>query len=210
MDTLDLTSLQEMFTTVKAFMMEHRADFQTSCGFESVESQVLSILEGFDALSCSLNTAQGDIAKALYFAAMKMASAAPTVIGTLMASGVMGGAKQLRGVERIGAREYCDFLFGFEDAVRSYEYTETGGFLLSHKIHNASVYAKNALDEYGTLSSVAQAATEGAKRRIESQEREPGFGKTQEAAYPHEDIITPGAVAGELLITAMGSYICDH
>ncbi len=58
-----------------------------------------------------------DPAKLLMKAGMKMASAAPSTMGTLMGSGFLSGGKALKGVEALGTPELAAFFRAFLEVV---------------------------------------------------------------------------------------------
>ena len=74
----------------------------------------LTMRRGFAAVPEFLReTDEPDLGKKLVKAGMKMASIAPSTMGTLMASGIMGGGKALTGATQIVAAAYLAFLDAF-------------------------------------------------------------------------------------------------
>lgn len=66
----------------------------------------LTMSDGFRAASDAANASElADVGKLCYQAGKAMATAVPSTMGTLMASGLMNAGKVLKGVEQLGSEQ---------------------------------------------------------------------------------------------------------
>src|SRR3712207_5951428 len=64
------------------------------------------------------NTDAENLGKTIMKAGIKLSGVVPSTMGTLMASGLMQGGKQLDGKTSIGSMELADFFAGFAAGIR--------------------------------------------------------------------------------------------
>ena len=116
-----------------------------------------------------------DIGKTLYFAGKAMASAVPSTMGTLMASGFMNAGKELKGATQIDVcglhklyQAYMDgvafrgkaklgektFLDGISPAVKALEEAAENGFTINEAAEAAYRGAKKGFDDAKNLLAV--------------------------------------------------------
>lgn len=149
------------------------------------------------------------IGKLLLNAGMKMSSAVPSTMGTLMASGLMSAGKVLGDCQELGAAEYVRFLGGFCDGIIKRGHCAPGDRTILDALDAAQQAAAEQMKCTDSLEAVANASLLGAEQGVEAtKQMRPKFGKAAIFAANAAGTEDQGAVAGKLLISAMQSYIC--
>ena len=102
MNVADFCALMERWAVV---MADHR-DWLIQLDSVVGDSDLgLTMSDGFRAAADAVNKAPAaDVGKTAYMAGKAMASAVPSTMGTLMASGLMNAGKMLKGVEKCNAK----------------------------------------------------------------------------------------------------------
>ena len=173
----------------------------------------LTMKKGFSSMPAILDAIdEADMGKKLMKAGMKMASVVPSTMGTLMASGVMTGGKELAGKESIGAAELLIFLKGYAAGIAKRGKCQRGDRTVLDSIGAAADKMKAALeaDPALTLQQAAEIALSGAEEGVEAtRSMEPKFGKAavhKAAAVGEKD---QGAYAGMLMVLGCKNFICS-
>lgn len=149
------------------------------------------------------------IGKLLMKVGMKMSSAVPSTMGTLMSSGLMTGGKALGDRQEMGAAELALFLGGFCDGIIKRGKCAVGDRTILDALDAARQAAVKAAKQGGTLEDVAIGALKGAEEGVErTKSMTPKFGKAAVFAAKAVGTADQGAIAGKLLIGAIQSYIC--
>ena len=114
MTEIRIGDLQAWFSTIGNVMAAH-ADELCEMDAKMGDGDLgLTMKKGFQAMPDILGGIdEADLGKKLMKAGMKMASVVPSTMGTLMASGVMTGGKELAGRESIDAAGFLTFLKGY-------------------------------------------------------------------------------------------------
>jgi len=212
LEKLSNNSIKEMFKQV-ATVMKENCEYLCSLDANMGDGDLgLTMSKGFGAFADALEMSEeNNISRLIYAAAMKMASAAPSTMGTLMASGIMGGAKAIDGDMAIGALEYCKFLDGFASAIAARGKCKPGDCTVLDAIHHAVLCAKDTLKQKETLKEVAYAANIGAEKGLTlTIMMESKFGKAAVFRSKSIGIADQGAVVGALLLKTMSEYISAH
>lgn len=174
----------------------------------------LTMKKGFAAAAEEMSRQEEtDIGKALAKCAMKMSSAVPSTMGTLMSSGLLQGGKSITGKACIGPDELAAFLEAFAAGIQKRGKCNRGDRTVLDAIGNAADRAKDCLSGNGsaTLVEVALAAKNGAQEGLEATRgMTPKFGKAAVHAAKAAGQIDQGAFAGCCLVTAISDFICSH
>ena len=172
----------------------------------------LTMKKGFNALPEILDAIdEPDLGKKLMKAGMKMASVVPSTMGTLMASGIMGGGKAIAGSEAIDAGVFVKYLEAFGDGIAKRGKCARGDRTVLDAIgaaadKAAAVLAKNAAV---TLTDVAEAAYQGAQEGVvATRDMAPKFGKAVVHSAKALGTDDQGATAGMLMIKGYRDFIC--
>lgn len=173
----------------------------------------LTMKKGFEALPALIRDAgESDPGKTLMKAGMKMASVVPSTMGTLMASGIMGGGKNLVGKEMLDARAYLSFLDGFCDGIKKRGKCARGDCTVLDAFGPAADSLREALwrNENISLSEAAEVALKGADAGVEAtKSMEPKYGKA--AVHKAAAAGTPdqGACAGMYVLQGIRDYFSN-
>lgn len=141
---------------------------------------------------------------------MAMAKAAPSTMGTLIATGFMRGGKAVKGADQLDLNHISDFWTAFVNGLM-----ERGKAKLGEKTIIDALYpALNSLEQSVSDGRDMEAAFQLAKTAAHD-----GMLLTKtmvaqhgRAAYYQEksrEIVDPGAVVGSLLIATFTDYICQ-
>lgn len=171
----------------------------------------LTMKKGFAIVPQAIvESEETDLGKKIFKAGMKMASAVPSTMGTLMSSGIMSGGKKLIGKSEMGPVELAEYLEGFAEGIVKRGKCQRGDRTVLDSIGSAADTAKALLEENesATLPEVILMAYEGALKGLEGTKYlEPKYGK----AAVHKDacigVIDQGACAGTYMLVGMKNYI---
>ena len=170
----------------------------------------LTMKKGFTAMPGILDAIdEADLGKKLMKAGMKMASVVPSTMGTLMASGIMTGGKELAGKESIDAAGFLTFLKGYAAGIAKRGKCARGERTVLDAVGAAADKLEAALTPDMTLEQAASIALEGAKEGVEATLRmEPKYGKAAVHMAAAAGQIDQGAVAGMYMVMGCRNYIC--
>lgn len=147
---------------------------------------------------------ESDIGKLLIKCGMKMSSAVPSTMGTLIASGLMSGGKAVSGKTEISINEFSDFLQGFCDGIIRRGKCQPGDRTVLDSLWPAAQEAKKQQRlTVCAIQAIQFASDEGLEK---TRRMVPKFGKAAVFAAKANGIADQGAVVGNLIITCF----CDH
>ena len=171
----------------------------------------LTMKKGFSAMPEILNAIdEADLGKKLMKAGMKMASVVPSTMGTLMASGIMTGGKELAGKESIDASGLLTFLKGYAAGIAKRGKCVRGERTVLDAVGAAADKLEAALTPAMTLSQAAEIALEGAKEGVEAtRAMEPKYGKAAVHKAAAAGQVDQGACAGMYMVLGCRNFICD-
>ena len=162
-----------------------------------------------DFMRAEAEGAGGDIGKMMMKAGMKMSSLIPSTMGFLMSTGVMEGGKALKGKTELDGAALADYLVGFAAGIQKRGKCAAGQRTIYDSILPASVAAKEAADNNGSLEDVIKAALNAANAGVEAtKDMVPVFGKAAVHAAQAVGVADQGAVAGYYKILGLSNYIC--
>lgn len=155
------------------------------------------------ALSCG----ETDLGKMLVKSGMKMASAAPSTMGTLMAAGLMEAGRSLAGQTALDAKVLADFFDGFCKGIIKRGRCSPGDRTVLDSIWPAARMAELMLDDDSLADSVEK-IRDAARSGMESTRgMEPKFGRAAVLAARTKGLVDQGAFAGFLMIDAICTYL---
>ena len=121
MNKISITDLNILFTKLKETMSAERNKLIEMDSVVGDGDLGITMDKAFSAgageVASQLDNGETEISKVLMKAGMKMASAAPSTMGTLMGSGFMSGGKALKGVTNITTKELADFFTAYLEVV---------------------------------------------------------------------------------------------
>ncbi|MDR1796682.1 MAG: DAK2 domain-containing protein [Clostridiales Family XIII bacterium] len=208
MEKISVEDLPALFSCIGSTMKENEG-LLCSMDAEMGDGDLgLTMSKGFLAMPeivQSISQSETDLSTVLFQSGMKLASVVPSTMGTLLASGMMSAGKMLRGQDIIDGRGLFVFLQGLADGVAKRGRCTPGDRTVLDAF--AGAIAEAGKYEGGSLSEVAEAAYNGARKGVEdTKQMLPKFGKAAiftDRAIGRED---QGAVAGMLLIKAIWDF----
>lgn len=202
--------LVEMFGSVAGIMSGHSEELCKMDAEMGDGDLGLTMKKGFSKLPSFIEEQEEeDIGKVLVKSGMKLASYVPSTMGTLTASGLMGGGRAVSGADKMDAKMLSLFFEGFADGIAKRGKCAPGDCTILDTMSAASDLAKKAAANGGGISEVAGAAYRGAVKGMESTKgMRPKFGKA--AVFTDKGIgrVDQGAYAGMLFIKGIRDYLC--
>ena len=144
MNAADFRALMERWAVV---MADHR-DWLIQLDSVVGDSDLgLTMSDGFRAAADAVNKAPAvDVGKTAYLAGKAMASAVPSTMGTLMASGLMNAGKTFKSVEQCNAKQDVEFFRAYFDGVKSRGKAELGDKTFLDGLYPAIAALDNAIN----------------------------------------------------------------
>lgn len=129
----------------------------------------LTMTDGFRAAAkAAAESPESDLGKLSYQAGKAMASAVPSTMGTLMASGLMNAGKVLKGKEELAESDEADFFQAYFDGVQSRGKAALGDKTFLDAFSPAVVALQGGLSQGRSGKDAANAANEAAQKGYEA------------------------------------------
>ena len=210
MQVLSADKLPALFDSVAA-RMEEAAEELCEMDVRMGDGDLgLTMRRGFAAVPEFLReTEEPDLGTKLVKAGMKMASAAPSTMGTLMASGIMGGGKALTGALQIDAAAYLAFLEAFCAGIAKRGKCQRGEKTVLDCTAAAADAVAEALkaDPALSLGDAAEAAVRGGREGVEAtKDMEAKYGKAAVHRTASVGVPDQGATAGLYMLEGIRNY----
>lgn len=200
-----------LFCSVRDIMEEHAEELCNMDAQMGDGDLGLTMKKGFSVLAEAIrDMEEEDMGKCLMKAGMKMASAVPSTMGTLMASGVMSGGKAILGISRMGPAQFASYLKGFSEGIAKRGKCVQGDCTVLDALLPAAREAGEILEQKPdvSLKDICSAALDGAKNGAEAtKDMIPKFGKAAVFAGRSRGIMDQGAYTGWLMIQGYYRYI---
>ena len=210
MTEITISDLQAWFSAIGKVMAEHADELCEMDARMGDGDLGLTMKKGFNAMPEILGGIdEADLGKKLMKAGMKMASVVPSTMGTLMASGVMTGGKELAGRESIDAAGFLTFLKGYAAGIAKRGKCARGERTVLDAVGAAADKLEAALTPDMTLEQAAEIALEGAKEGVEAtRTMEPKYGKAAVHKAAAAGQLDQGACAGMYMVQGCRDFIC--
>lgn len=209
-DKITMNTLPEMFESVARLFSDKKDELCEMDAKMGDGDLGLTMSKGYGALPQLIreNMEPDNMGKTLMKAGMKMASVVPSTMGTLMASGIMEGGRELNKKTEMGSAELADFIEAFAAGIKKRGKCESGDRTIYDALFPAGQKAKEAAAAKGTLQDVIEAAYQGAKEGVEAtKDMIPKYGKAAVFAAKAKGVADQGAVAGKYVIEGLKNYI---
>lgn len=142
-----------------------------------------------------------DIGKLMVKCGMKMNSAAPSTMGTLLSFGFIAAGKSFAGKASLDKEDFANFYMVFADGLANRGKARRGDRTVLDALYPAADSATKAFAEGLDISGISLAALNGAREGLEStREMLPKFGKAAVFVDSAIGKIDQGAFAGTLFI----------
>ena len=161
----------------------------------------LTMSDGFRAAADAVNKAPAvDVGKTAYLAGKAMASAVPSTMGTLMASGLMNAGKTFKGVEQCNAKQEVGFFRAYFDGVKSRGKAELGDKTFLDNAINSGIEEAEAAR---LAAQAAWTAFENTKGMLAK------HGRMAIRGEQSRELLDPGAAVAALLMRGYADFKAD-
>ena len=208
MNTSDFCALAERWAVIMADNRDWLIELDSVVGDSDLG---LTMSDGFRAAADAVAQNPGtDVGKTAYLAGKAMASAVPSTMGTLMASGLMNAGKMLKGVENCNAKQEVDFFRAYFDGVRSRGKAELGDKTFLDSLYPAIEALDHAMDSGKTEAEAAQLAAQAAWAAFENTKGMLArHGRMAIRGEQSRALLDPGAAVAALLMKGYADYKAD-
>ena len=209
-DTIEIKDLSKAFKKVADTMAENSEKLCEMDALMGDGDLGLTMKKGFAAFSEAFDEQEDvpQIGKRVVKAAMKMASAVPSTMGTLMSSALMSGGMKVANNETLDPSAFRLFLDGLVEGIVKRGKCQRGDRTVLDALGTSADCVKEALDNDpgAGLEKIFQAAVDGVRKGAEdTKAMQPKFGKALVHRDKAEGVVDQGAYCGMLLIEAL----CD-
>ena len=170
----------------------------------------LTMSDGFRAAANAVAAPAADIGKTSYMAGKAMASAVPSTMGTLMASGLMNAGKVFKGVEQLNAKQEVEFFQAYFDGVKNRGKAELRDKTFLDGLYPAIEALAQAVESGAPEKDAAQQAAQAAWKAFEDTK---GMlakqGRMAIRGEQSRELLDPGAAVAALLMKGYAEYKAD-
>lgn len=209
MNAEDFRGLMRRWADVMAENKERLIELDSIVGDSDLG---LTMTDGFhaavNAISVSLET---DIGKLAYQAGKAMAAAAPSTMGTLMASGLMNAGKVLKGVEQLDASGLAAFFQAYFDGVKNLGKAELGDKTFLDGLYPAvAVLKENSARMVDRRLSASQAADAAQQAFENTRGMLAKHGRMAIRGEQSRELLDPGAAVAALMMKGYAQFESDR
>jgi len=201
MESIGIDELKTIFSTLHKIMdknREHLIELDSVMGDSDLG---LTMQKSFAAANEEVqDSSESDMGKLLMKAGMKIAQAAPSTMGTLMATGFMKGGKAVLKKEALSINNLASFFRAFSDGIMTAGKTKPGNKTIIDALDPAASALEKASKENKSINEGLTVAYEAALDGVEKSKQ--FMAQHGRAAYYREKSIgvqDPGATVGVLL-----------
>ncbi len=209
METLSKKDFQAIFSALKS-MSESQKEYLI--GLDSVMGDGdlgLTMAAVFKSASeFAAEYAEDEIGSLVMKAGMTMAKAAPSTMGTLMATGFMRAGKALKGKDTVNAADMADFWRAFTDGIAERGKSKVGEKTIIDALEPAARVLAEQASSGASLKDAMAAAKDAAFAGVEA--TKDMVAQHGRAAYYQEKSRTaqdPGATVGAMVIQVFADYM---
>ena len=171
----------------------------------------LTMSDGFRAASEAANACElTDVGKLCYQAGKAMATAVPSTMGTLMASGLMNAGKVLKGVEQLGSEQEAKLFEAYLEGVKNRGKAELGDKTFLDGLAPAVEVLTQAAKAGPIGAEAAQAAADAAWQAFENPRGMLAtHGRMAIRGEASRELLDPGAAVAALLMKGYAEFKAD-
>jgi dihydroxyacetone kinase-like protein len=209
MEALGISDIKAIVAGIAAIMMEKKDELIRLDGAMGDGDLGLTMEKAFlSAREEAEISVETDAGKLLMKIGMTIARAAPSTMGTLVATGFMSGGKAVTGVSSLGPREMAAFFEAFVAGIMQRGKSKPGEKTIVDVLHPAARAMADAAAAGSTLAEAFRACrTAAAQGLAATKDMIAQHGRVayyQEQSRGKED---PGAVAGTYILQGFCDYI---
>jgi dihydroxyacetone kinase-like protein len=145
MDSLDINAIRSVLSQLKQTMDDHRdrlLELDRALGDGDLG---LTMTKAFTAAHETASTSEETLpGKLLMRVGMAMAKAAPSTMGTLVATGFMRGGRAIGEEEQLGVEQLAAFFRAFTDGIMERGKTQPGNKTVVDSLHPAAAAVEQA------------------------------------------------------------------
>ena len=210
MDSLEIQDIRSIVSGIAVLMEEKKEELIRLDGAMGDGDLGLTMEKSFSAARDEAGKIdEPDLGKFLMKIGMAMARAAPSTMGTLMATGFMSGGKAVTGKSALGGAELAAFFEAFAAGIMQRGKSKPGDktvvdvLLPASQAFSAAVSSGAGLPE--AFRKLREAAATGREQAKEMMAQHGRLAYYQEQSRGRED---PGAVAGTYVLQGFADHIC--
>ena len=209
MDTLTLADVKGFLSRMNETAAENKdylIELDSKMGDGDLGLTMAAVFSAIDEFSAVYEDA--DIGGLLMKGGMAMAKAAPSTMGTLMATGFMRGGKAVKGCTELGTAEAASFWKAFVEGIMERGKSKPGEKTIIDALFPASEAFAAGAESGKSLPAAAADAKAAAAAGLES--TKDMVAQHGRAAYYQEksrEIQDPGATIGSILIGVFADYV---
>ncbi|MES0342056.1 MAG: dihydroxyacetone kinase subunit DhaL [Candidatus Humimicrobiaceae bacterium] len=209
MDKLDIGDIKTIFERIRDIMVENE-DYLFELDSKMGDGDLgITMKNGFVKVDEELKSLEEtDIGKIFMKAGMVLASAVPSTMGTLMATGLIRAGKEFRGKSQIELSDLAEGFLAFINGIMERGKSKPGEKTIIDSVLPAAESLKNAVNKKGSLSEAFKIAYSEAKKGLESTKNMTSIhGKAFYHTERSKGTVDPGAAAGVLFIRGFSEYL---
>jgi phosphoenolpyruvate---glycerone phosphotransferase subunit DhaL len=210
MDKLVRKDMQKIFSLLKDVAVKNKEYYIELDSIMGDGDLGLTMASVFRASAEFAESNTDDIGLMIMKAGMAMAKAAPSTMGTLMATGFMRGGKKLKGVEEIDITGMKDFWKAFAEGIMERGKSKPGEKTIVDVLYPAAMAFEEAAARGADMAGAMRCAKIAAQAGVEATKNM--VAQHGRAAYYQEKSRTlqdPGATVGSMVISIFSDYITD-
>ncbi|MCL2853255.1 MAG: DAK2 domain-containing protein [Defluviitaleaceae bacterium] len=211
MTQLDKHDLNRILRHISAIMVENR-ELLCKLDAEMGDGDLgLTMSKAFPAAEKeAVESDETDLGKLMARCGMKMNSAAPSTMGTLMSSGFVYAGKALAGKTVVDLEDFAKFYRLFADGIANRGKAARGERTVLDALYPAADAAEQALSEGADIAGIASAALAAAEYGLEAtKDMLPRYGKAAPFIASAKGKIDQGAFVGKLFAQGIASALTD-
>ena len=209
MDNLSIAEVKGFVAKMDAVAAENRdylIELDSKMGDGDLGLTMAAVFSALNDFASGYEDA--DIGTMVMKGGMAMAKAAPSTMGTLMATGFMRGGKALKGCESMGSDEAASFWTAFVEGIMERGKSKPGEKTIVDALFPASEAFKEAAAAGDNLSAAAAKAKTTAAEGLENTKTM--VAQHGRAAYYQEksrEMQDPGATIGCILVSTFADFV---
>lgn len=212
MTSLTLDDMKTLFSRLNEMAQKQKQyliELDSVMGDGDLGLTMAAIFKAADAFAADF--AEDDIGSLCMKSGMAMAKAAPSTMGTLMATGFMRGGKVLKGKTEISVSDMAEFWRAFTDGIAERGKSKPGEKTIIDALDPAATKLAELASAGKSLTEALAAAKEAALEGVEA--TKDMVAQHGRAAYYQEKSRTaqdPGATVGALVVSVFSDYVHNN
>jgi dihydroxyacetone kinase-like protein len=207
-EKLVLSDFQKIFESLKEVMLSNRDKLIEMDGVMGDGDLGLTMVNAFTAAVNDFPSEDNDLGKVFTKTGMAMAKAAPSTMGTLLATGFMRGGKAVKEKTELDGNDMALFFRSFVEGMEERGKAKPGDKTIIDSLDPAASALEKAAAENKPLKESFAAAAAAAEAGMENTRTMAA--QVGRLAYNQEKsktLIDPGSVVGFLLMKTVADYI---